>query len=271
MPPSPAKMAYDLVADLQERRTAARATFGKAARITVIENVFLFVGAPPMTKREFDRALSITKRAAAAYFNNRFRTRPSRAVEIYLFASKRSYNKYCQKQYGGCGTPYGVYYNNDRRIVMNAGPGLGTLTHELVHPIVETDFPQAPEWINEGIASLFEAPRFRGKGHITGGKNWRYPRLLRAMQSRKERKLARLDRLFGMSDATFRGANEDLHYSLARYVCQWLDSQGKLWPFYQRWRDNVSSDPTGIKAFQFVMGKTPIKAQPDFARWVRRL
>ena len=42
--------------------------------------------------------------------------------------------------FGGCGTPYGVYYHADRRIVMNVGPGIGTLTHELVHPIVEADF-----------------------------------------------------------------------------------------------------------------------------------
>jgi len=45
---------------------------------------------------------------------------------------------------------------------MNAGLGLGTLTHELIHPIVETDFPRAPTWINEGIASLFEAPMISG-------------------------------------------------------------------------------------------------------------
>ena len=37
-------------------------------------------------------------------------------------------------------------------------PWADTITHELVHPIVESDFPRAPTWIDEGLASLFEAP-----------------------------------------------------------------------------------------------------------------
>ena len=41
---------------------------------------------------------------------------------------------------------------------MNIGPGPGTLSHELVHPYMEANFPNVPAWFNEGLASLYEQP-----------------------------------------------------------------------------------------------------------------
>src|SRR5205814_1971965 len=125
----------------------------------------------------------------------------------------------------------------ERAMVMNAGLGLGTLTHELVHPLVEADFPDAPTWLNEGIASLYEAPLLPRRGEVHGAKNWRHPRLLRALGDPRERARAAIDALFGMSDETFRDGDEDLHYAMARYACQWLDEKKALWDFYHRWRD----------------------------------
>jgi len=136
----------------------------------------------------------------------RFSKRPSQAISVYLFPDAKAYEAYCQKRWAAaCSSPFGFYRPDERRIVMNAGPGIGTLTHELVHPIVETDFPQAPTWLNEGIASLFEALTLPAPGQIHGVKNWRHPRLLRALGSAKERDKASLPALFAMSDDTFRG------------------------------------------------------------------
>jgi hypothetical protein len=145
------------------------------------------------------------------------------------------------------------------------------LTHELVHPLVESDFPIAPDWINEGIASLFEQFYLPRPGEIRGGKNWRWPRLIAAMRSKKEKELATLPALFGMSDEVFRGEMESLNYATARYFCQWLDQKNLLWPFYQRWRDDFENDPTGEKAFLKVVGKTPADAHEEWSRWVRSL
>ena len=39
---------------------------------------------------------------------------------------------------------------------MNSATALGTLSHELVHPYMETNFPNVPSWFNEGLASLYE-------------------------------------------------------------------------------------------------------------------
>jgi len=261
---------YDLPVDVAVRTEEAKRELGKRTTVETVEDVFVLV--TPAGAGSLAETKSITKNVLRAYFNGRFSKKPTQAISVYLFPDAKPYEAYCQKRYGAaCGTPYGFYRPGERRIVMNAGPGIGTLTHELVHPIVETDFPQAPEWINEGIASLFEALSMPAPGQIHGVKNWRHPRLLRALRSEKERAEASLPTLFGMSDSTFRNDDEDLHYATARYFCQWLDQQGQLWPFYQRYRDNYAQDPTGALSFQAITGKTPAEANEAWARWVKRL
>ncbi len=217
-------------------------------------------------------AIDVTRRALAAYFNGRFRTRPTHAISVYLFPTTQPYQAYCRQRWSEpCISIYGFYTHDERRIVMNVGPGIGTLTHELVHPLVASDFPDAPEWINEGIASLFEQFYLPKPGEIHGGKNWRLPRLRQAMASKKERELATLPALIGMSDEVFRGEKESLNYATARYFCQWLDQKNLLWPFYQRFRDGFATDPSGEQAFGDVLGKSPEQAQAEWARWVRAL
>ncbi len=208
----------------------------------------------------------------AALYAGRFTTRAERPIAVYLFASAAPYERFCKERLREeCISPYGFYRPDARTIVMNAGPGIGTLTHEIIHPLVEADFPGAPVWIDEGIASLFEAPLLPRPGEIHGAKNWRLPRLRAALLSRKERDSTRLDALFGMTDDVFRGQDEDLHYAMARYACKWLDDRGKLWDFYRAWRGNLATDPSGDKAFGRALGMSPAEANEAWTAWVKTL
>ncbi|HXK17732.1 MAG TPA: DUF1570 domain-containing protein [Polyangiaceae bacterium] len=261
---------YDLPADVARRSAEARQELGGRATVSTVEDVFMLI--TPPNQGSLPGTVALTKQVLGAYFNGRFSKKPSQAISVYLFPDSAPYEAYCQKRWGAaCGTPFGFYRPDERRIVMNAGPGIGTLTHELVHPIIETDFPEAPTWLNEGIASLFEALTLPAAGQIHGVKNWRHPRLLRALGSNTERDQASLPAVFAMSDAAFRGAGEDLHYASARYLCQWLDQKALLWPFYQRYRDHHAEDPAGAQSFLAVVGKTPAAANDDWVRWVKRL
>ncbi len=262
---------YDLAADQQQRIRAAKEQLGGRAITAIISDVFVVIGAPGWQGAEYDRSLALFRSSMAGYMNGRFRKKPEQAVSVYLFPTKAAYEAFCRKKYDApCVGQYGFYQPTDRYLMMNIGAGFGGLTHEIVHPLVEADFPEAPAWINEGIASLFEQPVIPKLGEIHGAKNWRHPRLKRALTSR-ERESAQLDVLFGMSDAKFRDDAEDLHYAMARYVCQWLDERGKLWPFYQKWRDNVATDPTGAKSFEEVVGMTPAEASPRWMKWALAL
>jgi hypothetical protein len=243
---------YDLPADVAHRSAEAKAELGTRATVSTVQDVFVLI--TPSGQATQAGTAELTKKVLRAYFNGRFSKKPSQAISVYLFPEAKAYEAYCQKRWAtACGSPFGFYRPDERRIVMNAGPGIGTLTHELVHPIIETDFPGAPTWLNEGLASLFEALSMPAPGQIHGVKNWRHPRLLRALGSDKERDNASLPALFAMGDDTFRGPGEDLHYATARYLCQWLDQKGLLWAFYRRYRDHHVEDPTGAQSFLAVV------------------
>jgi len=262
-------LAYDLPADVATRRAEAKQELGKRTAVQTVQEVFVLI-TPPGAGDAGTSAFA--EQVLNAYFNGRFSKRPTEAISVYLFPEQKSYEAYCKQRWSEpCGTPYGFYRHAERRIVMNAGPGIGTLTHELVHPIMQTDFPGAPEWLNEGVASLFEALVMPAKGEIHGVKNWRHPRLLRALRSEKERASASLPALLALSDSEFRNQDEDLHYAAARYLCLWLDQQNKLWPFYRRFRDNHDTDATGAQAFRDITGQTPAEANAAWVQWVKRL
>jgi hypothetical protein len=260
---------YDLAGDLAEREDEVKEILGDDAQMEVVAGVFLVAGAS--TYDGFASGVSLTRRAMEAYFNGRFDKRPTQAITVFLFGAEAPYEAFCREQEGhACITPYGYFDPQHRHMVMNAALGLGTLTHELVHPLVDADFPGAPIWINEGIASLFEAPVIPKAGEIHGRKNWRWPALQKTLLS-KDKDDAGIDRLFGMTDDTFRGEHEGRHYAMARYFCQWLDERDQLWPFYRQWRDAVGADPTGEKTFVVVVGKSPAAAAPEFRKWLLAL
>jgi hypothetical protein len=267
-PAAPAAAPYDLAADLDRLEKEALKDLGPRTSVARLRRTYLVVG----SRATVQSSLDFIENVLDAFYNGRFDRTVDQALPVYLFGDAGSYEAYCKKQYNSpCISIYGFFSYADHRLVMNVGLGIGTLSHELVHPIVAVDFPAAPTWINEGIASLFEAPLMPKKGVIHGARNWRHPRLMAGLQRPAEQAHTTLPVLFSLSDNAFRDDKEDLHYAMARYFCQWLDGQGKLWPFYRAWRDSRGADPTGEKSFKEVTGKTVAESQEAWARWVRGL
>ena len=101
-------------------------------------------------------------------------------------------------------------------------------------------------------------------------KNWRLPRLARAL-SAKSHVDALPAALFGTTYESFRDEHEDLHYAMARYLCQWLDARNQLWPFYRAFRDHRAEDPTGRATFAKVVGKSPEEIGETWRSWALNL
>ncbi len=267
-PPEPAQPPYDLAADLEARTRHVRAELGATTKVEVVEGVFL-VASPSGKLRT---SAGVARTALAAYFNGRFSRRPEKAVVVLLFDGAAAYDGYCVSRWGApCTSPFGFYAGAERTVVMNVAPGIGTLTHELVHPIIESDFPAAPDWINEGIASLYEAFEFPRPGEIRGDKNFRLPELRRALRARTGPARPSLPALFATSNDGFRGDDESLHYAAARYFCQWMEGRRQLWAFYHAWRDDFADDPTGEKAFLATTGSSPAALDASWVAWVEAL
>ncbi len=173
-----------------------------------------------------------------------FRRDPDEIISIWLFKDDASYRKYTKSVFGDePGTPYGYYSPAHRALIMNIATGGGTLVHEIVHPFVRANFPKCPAWFNEGLGSLYEQCGERD-GHIVGFPNWRLPGLQRAI---KADAIPSFKELTSTSDSEFYGDDKGTNYAQARYLCYYLQEQGKLTTFYHDFVANQKVDPTGYK------------------------
>lgn len=194
-----------------------------------------------------------------------FDKQPEKILVIWLFRNINTYKAGAKKFFGDSpDTPYGYYSSEDNALIMNIGPGAGTLSHELVHPYIEANFPDAPSWFNEGLASLYEQPRER-EGHMWGTTNWRLPGLTEMI---RKKTLPPLATLLSTSRDEFYEAEFDA-YAYARFLCQYLQDKGKLREFYRAFL--ADKDHTGITTLEKIVGKRLVDFQPEFEKWALSL
>lgn len=187
-------------------------------------------------------------------------------VTIYIFRDSESYRDGLQSHFHmNPISPYGHYGHRQRYIVVNYETGPGTLVHELTHALMAVDFPDAPIWISEGIASLYEQCRVEGDS-LKGEPNWRLPELQEAL---KEGTLPPLRNLLSMDFRAFRERNESLHYAQSRYFCKFMESRGLLRPLYAAFRDSHASDPTGVINVERIFGQSLEEVEAEWHAWLQ--
>jgi len=179
-----------------------------------------------------------------------FKRDPSQIIDIWLFQDAPSYEENAEKLFGARpSTPYGYYLSRHHALVMNIATGGGTLVHEIVHPYIAANFPECPSWFNEGLASLYEASGERD-GHIIGLVNWRLPALQRAL---RKGSVPPFKALCETTTDEFYNHDGATNYARARYLCYYLQEHGLLIRFYQTFRRNVASDPTGFETLKSIL------------------
>jgi len=251
----------DHVAALK-KRLAARG-FGELA--VGIEEPFVVIG----DKGSLAKNAQTVRWAADHLEADFFDRRPDRIIDIYLFDDAESYENGVERLTGESPTtPYGFYSPSNGAMFMNIGTGGGTLVHEIVHPYVEADFPDAPAWLNEGLGSLFEQSAERD-GHIVGLTNWRLAGLKGAL-SRGE--VGSFDRLAHLSDTAFYADDRGIHYAQARYLLYYLQEKGRLRDFYRAARAGRAKDASGYKALVSALGERDMaEFQKRWQRFVAKL
>ena len=183
---------------------------------------------------------------------------PTEILDVWVFKNRTSYLKNTWTLFHERpDTPFGYYSDTHHALVMNIGPGAGTLVHELVHPYMEANFAHYPPWLNEGLASLYERPSEDATGHIRGLVNWRLPVLQEAV---KNNRVPALRALMSMNEATFYGDDSDINYAAARYLCYYLQEHGQLVAFVRALQDNLDKDGTGFDTLVDLLGITDAKA-----------
>jgi len=205
--------------------------------------------------------------AVRAMMSGYFTVPPTEPIVILLFAKEVSYREHAARLFGDREVSrYGYYRPHLRTIMVNAECGPGALVHELTHALMAFDFPRAPQWLSEGLASLHEHGRIRDDGgEILGLPNWRVGVLEEAV---RRRRLPALRSLLGTR--SFRGPGERLHYAQARYFCMYLQDRGVLGACYRACRLGTEDDPTGEKTVAALFpGWSWEQLDADFRAWLR--
>lgn len=265
LPPASDALAHDG----QQAVARVRRSLGEECRV-IWRTPFVLAG--DMSEEELDAWRRDTIAPAVAAMQRRyFRTSPTQPVTVLLFSSEQRYNAYCRKLFGDAEISiYGYYKPHLRTLVLNVATGSGTLLHELTHALIDFDFPTAPHWFNEGLASLHEQCRFRNDADgpwIEGLVNWRLKGLQEVLRQGRLRSLAEL-----VDDVEFRGPLEGTNYAHARYFCLYMQHRGVLERFFHQFRGRQASDTTGATTIAEVFdGQGWADLDRDFQRWVSEL
>ena len=188
----------------------------------LIEHPFVVVGdEKPLQVQQ--RASQTVRWATTRLKNSYFKKDPNQILDIWLFKDKTSYEANTLRLFGSKpSTPYGYYSSTEGALVMNIATGGGTLVHEIVHPFIESNFPDCPSWFNEGLGSLYEQSSSRD-GRIVGLTNWRLAGLQRAIKNDSVPSFATL---CSTTRNQFYREDPGTNYSQARYLCYYLQEKG---------------------------------------------
>jgi hypothetical protein len=222
-------------------------------------------GSPPRLERYRDGTILAAARALRATF---FRKEPQEPVLILLFESEQPYRRLAKRWFQDDEVSgFGYFRRNQRVMLMNVGTGTGTLVHELTHALIEPDFPDVPDWFNEGLASLYEQCSLDGDT-IKGHENWRLAGLQQELKAGRLRSLEAM-----IKDPDFyQDALQGVNYAQARYLMLYLQEKGLLTRYYKQFRENRKADPTGALTLKKVIAPQALEPfERDWRAWVTNL
>jgi hypothetical protein len=205
-------------------------------------------------------------RPARALYASYIEKRPDRPITILLMKNERTYRRVARELFRDTNVAYYGYYTpHNRTMLMNIGPGIGTLYHELTHALVAFDFPDIPDWFNEGLGSLHEGA-YATRTRMVGVTNWRLPILQDALFKKRLRSLRDL-----LTKNDFYSYQSGQNYAQARFFCQFMQQRRVLARLYRYFRGHAKVQSASVKAVEHVFGRSLDRVEREFLAWVRRL
>lgn len=158
-------------------------------------------------------------------------TRPAKdgaTVTVCLLPDNQRFLAVASQVMDNVPSPFGFYKPDVRIAIANWGASIGNLRHELVHPLIDDDFPGIPTWLNEGIAALYGSAKLTSHG-FEFLVNYRLRDLQAALEAGT---LPTIAQLAESTDRELYGPRNAVYYAMARYVLLYVDRQGKLDELY---------------------------------------
>jgi hypothetical protein len=276
LPLSPFR-AGKLAEDVAKRDGDASSATQYRRRVIVADT---FVLAMADESAPIDAAADVVRRETAFLWRGIMSRRLYEGVTLWVYGTRAAYEAERERRGPKDSTAGDLsFYDGENREIWFCaeGSGLGTLGHEVVHPLLQGagdgDFPHAPVWLSEGLAALFEVVTYDDKtGDAQFGPHFRIVSLRKALKRTDYAPKVSLEHLFTLRDDESFKKDRALAYALSREALRFIyEKHGDaLWRFYRSWRDGVLTDPTGEHAFASAMdGKTPADVTPEFLAWVQ--
>lgn len=281
IPLSP-RASASLAADLAARTAAARADPDHPHRVIPVAGTFVLADGDDAAP--LDAAVDLATRLVSAAYSGPFAHRPEKSVTVWIYGSGPFFKQGVEDHTRwyplrpGQDPGYGLFDEYTRSIVVRTDTaGVGSINHELLHVLSDADYPTAPAWLGEGMASLGEVTvlsKSPDGSHdvLRFGAHFRLQTLRDAIAKHDPVTMEQLHvetKFTWNTDRAFHDPGvEYLHYAVAREVLRFALQRGKLWDFWHTARDHADEDPTAEKAFTQVIGK-PADLTTEWLAWVQ--
>lgn len=195
---------------------------------------------------------------------------------IFLFKDRESYVKGLRSMGVGALTGVGGEKDNLRDGYHFSAPGasfilinyrdnyaygLSVFAHELTHALIRMEYPDAPIWLNEGLATMFENSRVEG-----GQLQYRF----NASLSRVKRGgTLPLKRLFESTSLDFLGAEHIPFYDAAELFCRYLHTRNLLIHVYIEMREGRGKGVNGSETVARIAGRAFEALEKDWHDWLK--
>jgi hypothetical protein len=161
--------------------------------------------------------------------------------------------------------PHGFTFKNVGTIVLNMDLGVGSFLHELMYVLIYNDIADAPAWIEEGFACLYEGSGWQD-GKIYMKYDWRLPLFKQVIDTPRYiplRDLMQLEKIIEVAPAHA--------VAQARYLMYYLYKKDLLEKFYKEYKATKDKDYRGVKALEGTVGITVEQFEKGWLAWVRNL
>ncbi len=220
-------------------------------------------------------------------------TPPAHFVTVYLVESHYAVRGLAERLHGldVSEATVGYTFVDDASVVAAvAGTAVGTVLHELFHLLVRADFGDIPQWLDEGIASLYEVSGRNGDNYF-GLENWRRkvleelwdhrpsvadlirsewflfddPRQVRVVDRRE----TDIHEFYGRVE----GRRQAAMMAMARYFLLQLEQRGELPAVFRAIRDRGLEAPgegareRALRLVETTLGRTAATLDAEFVYW----
>ena len=160
----------------------------------------------------------------------------------------------------------GRYVHTNRELASDGSPLVISheLTHAFHHAIMDADGQDHAIWIQEGLATLFEACAVGHDGNMFFSNDRHFD----VMNAITQDNLDTWQQLFHSDTHEFHHLPRQ-RYAHVRSIFEYFHSEGKLADWWNTYREHASVDPTGILATETVFGKSIDFIELDWLNWCK--